>query len=112
MIGHRRADVAELNARARAVMRATGRLAAEELVAAGAAFAAGDRVLVKRNDSRCDVRNGDRCVIDHVDQGQGSVHVRFDDRTVVLDARFLRRPTQTGRPRSNTDTPRPTRHRA
>jgi ATP-dependent exoDNAse (exonuclease V) alpha subunit len=98
MIAHRRADVAELNARARAVMRATGQLGADELVAAGAAFAAGDRVLVKRNDSRCDVRNGDRGVIDHVAQGAGSVHVRFDDRTVVLDAQFLSQPTQSGRP--------------
>lgn len=98
MIAHRRADVAELNARARAVMRATGRLGVDELVAAGATFAAGDRVLVKRNDSRCDVRNGDRGVIDHVDRGAGSLHVRIDDRTVVLDARFLGQPTQTGRP--------------
>jgi conjugative relaxase-like TrwC/TraI family protein len=97
MIAHRRADVAELNARARAVMRATGQLGAEELVA-GAAFAAGDRVLVKRNDSRCDVRNGDRGVIDRVDQGEGSLYVRFDERTVVLDARFLSQPTQSGRP--------------
>jgi hypothetical protein len=97
MIAHRRADVAELNGRARAVMRATGQLGAQELVA-DAAFAAGDRVLVKRNDSRCDVRNGDRGVIDRVDQGQGSLHVRFDERTVVLDARFLSQPTQTGRP--------------
>ena len=35
MIAHYRADVAELNGRARAVMRATGRLGADELVAAG-----------------------------------------------------------------------------
>jgi ATP-dependent exoDNAse (exonuclease V) alpha subunit len=98
MIAHRRADVAELNARARAVMRATSQLGTDELVAAGATFAAGDRVLVKRNDNRCDVRNGDRGVIDHVDQDAGSLHVRFDDHTVELDARFLSQPTQTSRP--------------
>jgi conjugative relaxase-like TrwC/TraI family protein len=98
MIAHRRTDVAELNARARAVMRATGQLGADELVAGGAALAASDRVLVKRNDSRCDVRNGDRGVIERVDQGEGSLHVRVDDRTVVLDSRFLAQPTQTGRP--------------
>jgi len=98
MIAHRRADVAELNARARAVMRATGQLGADELLAAGAAFAAGDRVLVKRNDSRCDVRNGDRGVIDRVDRAAGTLHVRFDDRTAVLDSRFLSQPTQSGRP--------------
>ena len=49
-------------------------------MAAGAAFAAGDRVLVKRNDDRCDVRNGDRGVVDHVDLASGTLHVRFDDR--------------------------------
>jgi 8-oxo-dGTP pyrophosphatase MutT (NUDIX family) len=60
MIAHRRADVAELNARARAVMRATSQLGTDELVAAGATFAAGDRVLVKRNDNRCPLRRPHR----------------------------------------------------
>lgn len=98
MIAHRRADVAELNARARALLRVTGQLGAEELVTAGAAFAAGDRVLVKRNDGRCDVRNGDRGVVDRVDLAGGAVHVRVGDRRVVLDAQFLAQPTRGGRP--------------
>jgi conjugative relaxase-like TrwC/TraI family protein len=98
MIAHRRADVAELNARARAVLRASGALGPDELMAAGAAFALGDRVLVKRNDSRCDVRNGDRGIIERVDEARGALEVRFGDRTAKLDAQFLGQSTQTGRP--------------
>jgi ATP-dependent exoDNAse (exonuclease V) alpha subunit len=98
MIAHRRADVAELNARARAVQRASGALGPDELLAAGAAFAVGDRVLVKRNDNRCDVRNGDRGIVEQVDQACGALEVRFGDRTATLDAQFLSQSTQTGRP--------------
>ena len=98
MIAHRRADVAALNARARAIMRATGQLGSDELVAGGAAFAVGDRILVKRNDSRCDVRNGDRGVVTAIDAKAGALLVRFGDRSAMLDGRFLSQPTQSGRP--------------
>jgi conjugative relaxase-like TrwC/TraI family protein len=98
MIAHRRADVAELNRRARALMRADGRLGPEELVCGGAAFAVGDQVIVKRNDARCDVRNGDRGVIAIVDRAHGSLWVRFGERTCELDARFVAQPTRSGRP--------------
>jgi conjugative relaxase-like TrwC/TraI family protein len=98
MIAHRRADVAELNARARAVMRANGQLGPEELVAGGAAFAVGDRILVKRNDNHCDLRNGDRGVVTAIDMQASALHVRFGERIAVLDSRFLCRPTQNGRP--------------
>ena len=43
MIAHYRADVRELNGRARAVMRSAGRLGPDELVAAGSRYAVGDR---------------------------------------------------------------------
>jgi len=98
MIAHYRADVAELNGRARALMRADGQLGSNELSAADRTFASGDRVLVKRNDSRCDVRNGDRGVIESVDAGAGALHVRFDEKLVALDHRFLSRPTHDDRP--------------
>ena len=52
MLAHYRADVAELNGRARAVMRATGRLGRDELVAAANRFAVGDRVVIKHHSSR------------------------------------------------------------
>ena len=48
MIAHYRADVAELNGRARALMRADGQLGSNELSAADRTFASGDRVLVNR----------------------------------------------------------------
>jgi conjugative relaxase-like TrwC/TraI family protein len=98
IIAHYRADVAELNGRARALMRAAGQLGPDEVSAAGGAFASGDRVLVKRNDGRCDVRNGDRGVVERVDAPMGALSVRFDDRLVELDAHFLSRPTHDGRP--------------
>jgi hypothetical protein len=41
MIAHYRADVAELNGRARALMRADGQLSSDEVSAAGRAFASG-----------------------------------------------------------------------
>ena len=58
----------------------------------------GDSVLVKRNDNRCDIRNGDRGIVERVDQASGSLQVRFGDRSATLDARFLGQSTQTGRP--------------
>ena len=98
MIAHRRSDVATLNARARAVMRSRARLGSDELLAAGGAFAAGDHVLVKRNDTACDVRNGDRGVVEAVDRIRGALHVRIDDHMTVLDAEFLSTATASGRP--------------
>ena len=98
MIAHYRTDVAELNGRARALMRADGQLGTDEVSASGRTFASGDRVLVKRNDSRCDVRNGDRGVVETVDTTAGALRVRFDDRLVELDHPFLSQPTHDGRP--------------
>jgi conjugative relaxase-like TrwC/TraI family protein len=98
MIAHYRADVAQLNDRARALMRAGGHLGPDEASAAGQTFASGDRVLVKRNDSRCDVRNGDRGVVESVDASAGALHVRFEEKLVELDHCFLSQPTHDGRP--------------
>lgn len=59
MIANRRADVADLNRRARELLRSQGRLGADELTAGTRAFAVGDRVLARRNDRRLGVINGD-----------------------------------------------------
>ena len=60
MIAQRRADVADLNARARERAARRGALGRDELELAGGAFAVGDRVVVKRNDRRLGVNNGQR----------------------------------------------------
>lgn len=57
MIAHRRRDVAELNDRAREVVRAAGLLGNDELVTPRL-FAVGDRVIAGRNDARLGVVNG------------------------------------------------------
>ena len=72
MIAQRRADVADLNALARE--RAAGARACsgdEELELAGGAFAVGDQVVVKRNDLRLGVTNGQRGEVVAVDRGAG-----------------------------------------
>lgn len=57
MLGLRRADVAELNARARALLVADGSVAREGTAAAGRTFAIGDRVVCLHNDRRVGVHN-------------------------------------------------------
>ena len=60
MLAQRRDDVADLNARAREHMRAAGALGDRELRLPGGRFAVGDHVIVKRNDLRRGIVNGER----------------------------------------------------
>ena len=77
MIAHRRADVADLNERARDQMRQADRLGPDELTTADdRAFAAGDRVVATRNDRRLGILNG---------QGGTLSEIRDDQLTVALD---------------------------
>ena len=96
MIAQRRVDVADLNGRAHALMRAAGALGEAELVVGGVAFSPGDRVLVRHNDRRLGVVNGDRGVVTSVDTNQGRIALDFDGRSVVLPREFLERPTRHG----------------
>ncbi len=75
MIAQRRADVADLNARARERLQARGALGDEELELAGGAFAVGDQVVVKRNDLRLGVTNGQRGEVVAVDAAPASLTV-------------------------------------
>ena len=75
MIAFRRSDVADLNRRARARMQAAGRVHGEELTVAGAPFAAGDQVVIRRGDRRLGVVNGDRGTVVAVEPEAGTLHV-------------------------------------
>ncbi len=67
MIAHRRADVADLNHRARQRMRDAGRLGAEEIHTLDRSFAEGDRVIARRNDRGLELVNGTRSTVTAVD---------------------------------------------
>jgi conjugative relaxase-like TrwC/TraI family protein len=89
MLAHRRSDVADLNARARERMRTAGRLGADDLHAAGRAFAIGDRVVATRNDHRLEVANGDAGVI--VAIGRDGLAIDFDrGRRADVPERYVR----------------------
>jgi hypothetical protein len=96
MIARRRDDVADLNARARVWMREAGALGDTEARWPGGAFAVGDRVVVKLNDARLGVHNGDRGRV--VSLGQGSITLQLRGRAVRLDAEFLMDRTAQGDP--------------
>jgi conjugative relaxase-like TrwC/TraI family protein len=67
MVAARLADVDDLNRRARAAVRAQGRLGPDQIVLAGRAYARGDEVLALRNDYRLGLLNGTRAVVDRID---------------------------------------------
>jgi hypothetical protein len=96
MIAFRRSDVADLNQRARELMRQAGRLRGGDVDVGGTGFAAGDHVVIRRGSRRLDVVNGDRGVITAID-ATGAVDVELGGRRVVLDQRFLAAP-RVGRP--------------
>jgi conjugative relaxase-like TrwC/TraI family protein len=89
IIAFRRADVADLNRRARAVMLAAGRLGDTSLEVAEREFRAGDHVLLRLNDRRLGVANGERGLVQQVDREARTLTVAVGDRVVCLDARYL-----------------------
>jgi conjugative relaxase-like TrwC/TraI family protein len=91
MIAYRRVDVAELNDRARTLMRAAGVLGDEELRLSGVSYACGDQVVLRSNDRRLGVANGDRGSVLAVDAANRSVDVAIGGRRVHLDAAYLDR---------------------
>lgn len=98
MIAHRRADVGDLNARARERMRVAGRLGETELVLSGGSFAAGDHVVVKQNDPRSGVHNGERARVVGVDAETGRLALDCRGDRVILDPAFLQDRTPHGEP--------------
>jgi hypothetical protein len=96
MVARQRDDVADLNARARRLLRDSGQLAARETPWPGGAFAVGDRVVVKLNDFRLGVTNGERGTV--VGLTRRTIDVQLRDRMVRLDEEFLAQRTPQGDP--------------
>ncbi len=89
VLAQRRDDVEDLNTRARERMRAAGRLGALELRLPGGEFAVGDHVLVKRNDLRLGVVNGDRGRVTAVDPEKRLLTLDLGGERVTLDREYL-----------------------
>jgi Ti-type conjugative transfer relaxase TraA len=87
MLAARRSDVADLNARARALMTAAGRLGEGEVEFSGQSFSCGDRVMTLKNDRRLGVKNGTRGAVEQIDAAEGTIVMRCED------GRVLRLPT-------------------
>jgi Ti-type conjugative transfer relaxase TraA len=90
MIALRRADVDDLNHRARARLQTARQLTGPTLTAGGADLQAGDRIVCLRNQRRLGVVNGTRATILAVDPRVRALDAVTDDgRTVRLDRRYL-----------------------
>ncbi len=100
MIAHRRVDVADLNGRAHALMRAAGALGPDELRVGGAGFSVGDRVVLRRNERSLDVVNGDRGTVVALDPDERELTVRLGTRRVTLGRSYLESVDRHGRPRA------------
>ena len=90
MLAQRRDDVADLNARARELMRAAGALGDRELRLPGGRFAAGDHVIVKRNDLQRGIANGERGRVIAVDPDARRLTLDCHGERVTLDAELPR----------------------
>jgi conjugative relaxase-like TrwC/TraI family protein len=95
MIAKRRAEVAELNASARASLRDAGLLGATEIDVGGERFAVGDLVVTRVNSTRHGAHNRERWQVTEVHPQTGRVELRGvdDSRSVALDADYLARRT-------------------
>ena len=78
LLALQRSSVAELNANAHALMRHAGRLGDDEITVADRSFAAGDRVVLLRNNKTLDVDNGDRGIVVDVDADRRALTVELD----------------------------------
>jgi ATP-dependent exoDNAse (exonuclease V) alpha subunit len=93
MLAARRADVADLNARARELLAAAGRLRGPTIQVAGddrqRCFAVGDIVIARRNDYTTGLLNGQRGLVTHIDPDRGTLTVRTDAGLVAVGRAYL-----------------------
>jgi ATP-dependent exoDNAse (exonuclease V) alpha subunit len=99
MITLRRADARDLNRRARAWFDDAGQLGSDRVDLAAGEFATGDLVVLKLNDRRLGVENGNCGRVVAVDATAGTLKVELSgDRTVTLPRDYLGRRTARGEP--------------
>ncbi|HWG75099.1 MAG TPA: MobF family relaxase [Acidimicrobiales bacterium] len=79
MVAWRRANVAALNHRARALMAEVGRLTGPELQAGGSTYQAGDRIVTLAPSAHGQLVTSQRGQVTAVDLDSGALHVRTDD---------------------------------
>ena len=93
MLAKRNVEVERLNALAREVMKAEGRLGVEEIEVGGQMFAAGDQVITRINDQRQQIYNRERWRVAEVDPRAQTVALDGIDtaRRVCVDSVFLGR---------------------
>jgi hypothetical protein len=90
MLASHRADVDDLNRRARTALRAKGQLGSDILEADGRSFAVGDDVLCLRNDTRLGVLNGTRATVVGLSEDGTGLHLHSrDHREIILPVRYL-----------------------
>jgi hypothetical protein len=98
MIALRRADVDALNELAHERMRSAGLLTGPEFELSGGRFAAGDLILLRRNDLRLGVCNGDRGRVMLIDDASRSLDVEIGDRRLTLPRTYVVDRTERGDP--------------
>jgi hypothetical protein len=98
MIALRRADVDALNALAHERTRSAGLLTGPEFELPGGRFAAGDLILLRRNDLRLGLCNGDRGRVMRIDDASRSLDVEIGDRRLTLPWHYVVGRTERGDP--------------
>jgi conjugative relaxase-like TrwC/TraI family protein len=99
MSAPRRADVDDLNRRARRYMAEEGRLQGPTLYVGNRPFQQGDLVMTRINDSRLGVRNGTKAWVDAVDVEAHALRLTtLDGHQVTLGPEYLERNRGSGRP--------------
>jgi conjugative relaxase-like TrwC/TraI family protein len=98
MVAKRNVEVERLNATARELVKAEGRLGAEEIEVGGVPFAAGDQVITRVNDRAGGIYNRERWEVAQVDPERGRIVLEGIDqaRRVEVGRDYLDRTTLGG----------------
>jgi Ti-type conjugative transfer relaxase TraA len=89
MLAIRRADVADLNQRARTLLQTEGTIGSDELCAAERGFAVGDEVIALRNHRCIGLLNGQRVTVVEVDGRARTMRVDTGEQRVHVPTEYL-----------------------